>query len=107
CAAIVMPGWSYGLMALHGRIEISVQEGDGNMFVGVGSWGWKKAFRWDEVTSVYITRPHWIEKQPLSVGVVLLGREPLKFGEFPLSEERRIFVARVLATMLQSRSTRD
>jgi hypothetical protein len=83
-------------MALCGKVEVAVHRGDGYIFTGVGAWGWRRDFDWEEIDSVYLSRG----PRPRLGGIVLAGPERIKFGTFPLSEERRTFMVHVLLTML-------
>jgi hypothetical protein len=89
------------LMGLCGKIEIRVMGNNGRVFAGIGSYGKTITFSWDEVHSVYVSRGHWADPKGYRRGIVLVGRERVKFfGTWPLNIERRDFLVHALATML-------
>jgi len=40
------------LMTIVGKVTIRVDDSDGVIFTGVGSFGWSRRFRWDDVNRV-------------------------------------------------------
>jgi hypothetical protein len=90
------------LLAFHGRVEIVVKGNDGRLFIGTGSIGRTSTFRWNEIVRVYVSRPHRFSRG-YGIGVVLDGRNVLKFGTWPMNIQTRDYIVHVLATMLVAR----
>ena len=90
--------WAITLMALAGKVEVTLRGKLGTVFVGVGSLGWKRPFRLEEVQSISEelteTRSHK-RGRSTSRAILLDGPKPLRFGS-GLSAERRQFIIQAL-----------
>ena len=89
------------LMAVWGRVVITVANGQGAVFVGLGAWGTTKRFTWDHLTEVYESRRHRMDPRGWRVGIVIVSQGPLKFGWHPLTESRRHLIIRALRSMMR------
>jgi hypothetical protein len=90
------------LLAFHGRVLVEVKRYDGCVFTGTGPIGRTNNFQWNEIARVYISRGRWFSRG-YGIGIVLDGRNPLKFGTWPMNIQTRDYIAHVLATMLEER----
>ncbi len=93
--------WSITLMAICGKSEVRLRGQRGEVFVGIGSIGWKRRFDFADVDAVvesmsstrYPGRDH-------NGGVIELnGKSTLRFGS-NLSEARRYFILHSLRTYM-------
>ena len=90
--------WAITLMAIAGKVEVTIRGKLGTVFVGVGTIGWKRPFRLDEVQSITeeVTETRSRKHGRSTTHKILLdGPKPLRFGS-GLSEERRQFIIQAL-----------
>ncbi|GAB3339238.1 hypothetical protein GCM10027429_25360 [Marivirga atlantica] len=91
--------WSLALMAIWGKVELSLDKHGGKVFTGLGSIGLAKKFTWDEISTVS-------EKQnalnyPGSRGssILLEGKRRISFGK-GVNNGRRYYLYRALKEIL-------
>ncbi|HYG74984.1 MAG TPA: hypothetical protein VEK08_08285 [Planctomycetota bacterium] len=89
---------SIAVMAVCGRVTLTVARDEGRIFTGVGSIGLSKKFLWQDVARVY-EETHRSGKTT-SRRIVLEGKERITFAS-GLSESRRYYMLRVLQKMLE------
>lgn len=91
-------------MSICGKIVVSTDGNDGEVFAGVGPFGWTRRFDWASI--------HAIEEDFLGYSAVgshhgrvisLVGQSRLKFGSM-LNDARRFYVLQVLRKLLASRA---
>ncbi|MBI9016579.1 MAG: hypothetical protein JEZ07_04875 [Phycisphaerae bacterium] len=79
------------MMAIWGKVEITVNGSDANVLIGVGNKGWKRKFTWKEINNIYEdTSSIRINDQYRQV-IVLEGLKKIKFGT-NLTDDRRYFI---------------
>jgi hypothetical protein len=88
------------LSCLAGRTEVRVRDWQGEIFTGIGSFGFTKRFKTDAIKNVRIEDRQWRDsdgdrRQSTHILIDLLEGKPIKFGS-ALSDERRQFVAAAL-----------
>jgi hypothetical protein len=88
------------LMTIAGKVTIRVDGGDGEVFAGVGPFGWRRRFRWDDVDRVEETATSYQSPGNSGRMLALEGRTRVTFGSM-LSQERRYFFLQVLRRMLR------
>lgn len=94
---------SLTLMAICGHVAVRVEDGQGEIFTGVGPLGRRKAFRWDEVTSVQEAATSYSKNGRPSLAIQLDGpAKRVNFGT-GLNEARRYFALQALRRMLARR----
>ncbi len=93
---------SVALMNVCGRVVVSVDGADGQVFTGVGSIGWTRRFDWRAITAIneffYVPNQRGVSR----VAVSLVGTERLQFGMM-LNEPRRHYLIQTLRTLLALR----
>jgi hypothetical protein len=95
--------WALALMAVCGKVVVTVNDNKGTVFVGIGSWGWTRRFDWTEVTLIGEVGTGICYPGGSAAGILLLrGATRLTFGT-NLSERRRCFV-RTALQYLKARS---
>ncbi len=92
---------SVASMMLCGKITVTVQNNLGYVFTGVGPFGWKRRFRWDDMKTIsegpgiFGMRSNYGNR----LAVILMeGKTRLAFGSL-LSEEKSYFVLQALRKM--------
>ena len=84
------------LSALGGRTEVTLRDGQGMIFGGIGPVGWRRRFRLEDVRAVRLGEKTWrnrrgVERQTHEIRIELREGKPLRLGS-GLSEERRGFL---------------
>lgn len=91
------------LMAFFGRVHVHVESGGlGTVFVGAGSLGWNKFFRFDAVTAVKEVPGPFLRLTRGRKVIQVEGEDPFRFGSM-LTEEQRRFMLKALEQMLAER----
>jgi hypothetical protein len=93
---------SIAVMAVVGKITVTVVDNDGEVFAGVGRIGWRRRFRWDEMERVEEDVANYRSSGSSNQVIALVGKTRLKFGSM-LTDTRRYFVMQVLRKMLAGR----
>ena len=94
-------------MSLGGRTEVTLQNGRGIIFTGIGPIGWRRRFTVDTVKKVRVEDKRWRDsdgdaRRNREIVIELLSGKPIKFGS-TLPEERMNFVAAALRKALLPR----
>lgn len=95
--SVVLAG--FALMAVAGRVEVILRSGEGVVFTGVGSLGWRRPFDAPSIRRVYEDAGGWSKNGRPTRAITLEGVRRLKFGTL-LSVDRRIFVLNALQKTL-------
>ena len=95
--------WTIALMAVCGKVVVTVNENEGTVFVGIGPLGWTRSFDWSNVTVIRQegSCSHYLGAD--NGGILLEGTTRLQFGT-NLTEKRRYFMLNAL-TYLKSIGT--
>jgi hypothetical protein len=91
------------LMTIVGKVTVRVEDGDGVIFTGIGSFGWYRRFRWDDINRVEEIMTSFQSPGNWGRMLALEGKTRLTFGSM-LNQGRRYFFLQVLRRMLR-RST--
>ena len=91
--------WSLALMAIWGKVEVTLDNKGGKIFTGIGSIGLNKHFLWSEVATLKESQPNL--RYPGSQGraLVLEGKKRISFGT-GLKEERLYYVFRAIKSVM-------
>ena len=92
------------LMTIVGKVTVRVEDGDGVIFTGVGSFGWNRRFRWEEINRIEEIMTSFQSPGNSGRMLALEGKTRLTFGSM-LNQGRRYFFLQVLRRMLRQ-STR-
>ncbi|HQY87851.1 MAG TPA: hypothetical protein PK402_04280 [Tepidisphaeraceae bacterium] len=87
------------LMMTVGRVVISVHNGEGTIFSGIGPFGLRHKFDWTAVTGVSLAL--WGKSQPPMYRIQLLGT-PRQFGTM-VSRARQSYLIGTLRRLLKER----
>ena len=86
------------LMAVAGKVEVLVEGNDGLIFTGMGPFGWRRRFSWDDIHQVIEDLTTWSNNGRHREIITLVGTTNVSFGAF-LTEPRRLFMLQVLRKM--------
>ena len=91
--------WSLALMAIWGKVELTLDRQGGKIFTGLGIIGLTKKFTWDEVSTV--KEKQSILNFPGSQGgaIMLEGKRRITFG-MGVKESRRYYLFRALKSIV-------
>lgn len=91
--------WSLALMAIWGKVEVSLDQNGGNVFTGIGRLGLNKSFEWNEVSTVKESSSNL--KYPGGQGstLVLEGQKRISFGS-GLNAARRYYLLNAIKSTL-------
>ena len=91
---------SAAIMSLFGRVDVSVVDNQGTVFVGVGPFGWTRRFDWSEITRIEEDLSSNASANNNRVVISLVGKTRLKFGSM-LNESRRYYILQGLKLLHQ------
>ena len=91
--------WAF-LSCLGGKTEVRLRDWQGEIFTGIGSFGWKRKFNTEAIKDVRIDERQWRDsdgdrRRSTSIVIETIQGKPIKFGS-SLTKERRQFVAAAL-----------
>jgi hypothetical protein len=91
--------WSLALMAIWGKVELTLDQQGGSIFTGLGQIGLTKKFSWEEVSTV--KEEQTLMRYPGSQGhaIVLEGKRKISFGQ-GIREGRRYYLFRAMKTLM-------
>lgn len=90
------------IMAICGKIVITVERNQGRVFTGVGPIGWTRNFDWGSITAIEETATRNHSSESNRFHIALIGQQRLKFGS-GLSDEKRYYIAQALRQLLSNR----
>ena len=96
--------WSLALMAVCGKVTVTVDSHEGVVFTGVGSLGRRKRFNWFNMTAVREEASQMNRPGSRGSCVILEGKERIKFGS-GVRDDRRYFLLQALRKMLSERDS--
>jgi hypothetical protein len=91
--------WSFALMSIWGKVEVTLDKFGGKTFTGVGSIGLTKTFTWDEISTIKENQSNL--RYPGSQGgeIQLEGKKRISFG-MGVKESRRFYLFRALKNIM-------
>jgi hypothetical protein len=91
--------WSLALMAIWGKVELTLNKQGGKAFTGLGKVGIVKKFTWDEVSTITEKSNNLNYFGSFAGSLVLEGKRRISFG-LGVNESRRYYLFRVLKSMM-------
>jgi len=93
------------LSALAGRTEVTIKNGEGIIYTGIGALGWRKRFNAQFVKQVRIEDKRWSDnrgrtRDSKQIVIELQDGKPIRFGSM-LREDRMKFVAAAIRHAVQ------
>jgi hypothetical protein len=96
-------GWLV-VMSVCGRIDVAIDRNDGQIFTGVGPFGWTRHFDWDSIHTVEEDQCFGYHASGSHGRIIsLVGQSRVKFGSM-LTDARRFYLLQALRKLLASRS---
>lgn len=91
--------WSLALMAIWGKVELTLDNKGGKVFTGIGTLGLIKKFTWSEISTV--REKQYNINYPGSQGgsILLEGKRRISFG-LGVKESRRYYLLRALKEII-------
>lgn len=91
--------WSFALMTIAGKVELTLTRDGGKVFTGVGSIGLTKKFTWDEVSSITegVSNVKYPGKQ--NGNLQLEGQKRISFGS-GLKTDRQYYILKAMKVIL-------
>jgi hypothetical protein len=87
--------WSLALMAIWGKVEVTVDKNRGKIFTGIGTIGRSSTFEWDDIASVKEKESAQYKSRNTTTNIVLEGKKRISFGT-GLNSSRQYYVFRTL-----------
>ncbi len=94
--------WALALMMLGGKVMAEVDGDAGRLFVGVGSFGRRKSFKWSDISGFRQQDAKWHGPGCSGMMIAAEGNRKLEFGRM-LDGRRRLYLLGVLRKMLDER----
>ncbi|MFD2909106.1 hypothetical protein ACFSX9_10180 [Flavobacterium ardleyense] len=91
--------WSLALMAIWGKVEVSLDNKGGKVFTGISTIGITKHFLWSDVSSIKEGQANLRYPGGKGVSLVLEGAKRISFGS-SLKEERRYYLLRAVKSVM-------
>ncbi|MEQ9466388.1 MAG: hypothetical protein RLN88_03200 [Ekhidna sp.] len=91
--------WSLALMAIWGKVELTLDKHGGKTFTGLGNIGLTKKFTWDEISSVREKQSNFNYPGSQGGSILLEGKRRISFG-MGVKESRRYYLFRALKNIL-------
>jgi hypothetical protein len=91
--------WSFALMAIWGKVELTLDRMGGSIFTGVGNVGLTKKFKWEEVSTIKERQTN--VRFPGSNGneIQLEGKKRISFGS-NVNDSRKYYLFRTLKQII-------
>jgi len=93
---------SLAVMSVCGKIVVSTDGNDGQVFTGVGPVGWTRRFDWMSIHAVEEALPANRSSEGNGFAIALVGQSRIKFGSM-LTEARRFYLLQALRKLLATR----
>lgn len=92
----------FALMTTVGMLTVSVERGEGSVFVGIGPIGWTRRFDWNGIRKIEEENVGYRYSGSNGLAIALIGQARIKFGSM-LTHQRRYFLVQALRKLLQMR----
>ena len=91
--------WSITLMAIWGKVEITLTEEGGTIFTGLGSKGLRKNFTWDEISAISEQKTNFQFPGSPGSAIFLEGKKRIVFGR-GLKSEKQYYLFKAFSEIL-------
>jgi hypothetical protein len=96
--------WSLALMAIWGKVELTLTKQGGQIFTGLGNLGLTRKFTWDEVATVREAQSSFNYPGSQGASIVLEGKQRISFA-MGVKESRRYYLYRALKSIIGKMKT--
>ena len=93
---------SFALMAIWGKIELTLDDRGGRIFTGIRDIGFVKKFKWSDVKTVKELRAAVGEYGASQPKIVLEGKRQISFGA-GLTDDRRYYLIRAIKKIMSKK----
>lgn len=94
--------WSIALMAIWGKVELTLYNQGGKIFTGIGNIGIVKNFIWSDVKTIKERQANFHYPGSQGGTIVLEGKKKISFG-LGVKEERRYYLFRVIKSIMNKK----
>ena len=97
--------WGLTLMAIWGKVELTLNNKGGQIFTGLGKIGRTKRFTWDEITSVKESVSSTRINNRQTTNIELEGKKRITFGT-GLSNSKKYYLLQALKQIINKQNNR-
>ena len=98
--------WSFTLMTIWGKVELTLNQAGGSVFTGVGTLGMTNTFTWDEVNTIKESGSYYRYPGSQGSSLQIEGKKRISFG-LGVNESRRYYLMRAFKTVLREKKQRN
>lgn len=91
--------WSFALMTIWGKVELTFDNQGGKIFTGVGNIGIVKKFIWDDIATIKEKRSNFHYPGSQGGNLVLEGKRRISFG-LGVKQERQYYLYRTIKNII-------
>lgn len=91
--------WGLALMAIGGKVELTLDKQGGRAFTGLGNVGLSKRFTWHEVSAVKEEQSNFNYRGSQGGSILLEGKRRISFG-MGVKDSRRYYIYRALKSII-------
>lgn len=92
--------WGITMMAIFGKVEITLGQYGGKIFTGIGKIGITKKFTWEEISTVKENKTNLRDLQNKGGEILLEGKKRITLGK-GLNDSRRYYLFRSLKIVIE------
>jgi len=90
--------WSFSLMSIWGKVELTLDNQGGKIFTGIGNVGLIKRFLWSDITTIKEKQANLHYPGSQGGSLVFEGKKRISFG-LGVKEERRYYLLRAVKSL--------
>jgi len=94
--------WSFALMSIWGKVELTLDNQGGKIFTGIGNIGLIKRFLWTDVKSIKEKQANYHYPGSQGGTIVLEGKKKISFG-LGVKEGRRYYLYRAIKSIMNKK----
>ena len=94
--------WTLALMAIWGKVEITLNNKGGKIFTGIGTIGKNKHFLWSDVTTIKANQLNSRYSGKQGSSLILEGTKRISFGS-GLKEDRKYYLYKAMKSILSKK----
>ena len=91
--------WSFALMSIWGKVELTLNNQGGKVFTGIGNIGLVKRFVWNDIKTIKEKQTNFNYPGSQGGNLVFEGKKRISFG-LGVKEERRYYLFRAIKSLI-------
>lgn len=91
--------WSFALMSIWGKVELTLNNKGGKIFTGIGNIGLIKKFEWNDIEKITERQTNFRYPGNQGAKIVLEGKKRISFGT-GVKEERRYYLFKAIKALI-------